>query len=579
MFMHSSITSQNPKNSSPSPFRGTTDQQLKLIDLCTQHEGLYFDCDGPDEFWDTIAIKVAGYVKPTTGLQARSWVDAICQERKECLLQGQIPARRGESEKLDIAIDAWLQIVGRKILQTTLSSIRTGYILTFGPEESDEEHILAKHCRDRLKSNMEYINIQKTKKVKSNRVTSVRLVQAIESIESQMAGQRPTIQALTPDQLYGPVTSCPRESLFPLLQPENTMSQTLPLTSSHSDYDTVSPRLNAEKLLARGLRTCPPTTAIPRDVAEPKISYSQFSQKISTPRTLFSGEKGVRASGLQSGKNLDWSLDLALPEWPGNATSFLEKGRISRRQSDRVNPEASSSLLAANIILPHSPSLRSLDKGTSKDHTGTEDRGLATLEDGESLQVQSNKSSDKGTLPELLVTPAIQLSRLSTKTGRHPQRRLNQQFQGQARDSETAATATYSPDSFPTGSLEGRSQPSQLAIPFAVSTVHTLEEQAPFSDDVSVIYLTQSPTRDPIKREGIDLGALRCDVSSSAANMNGVISIMPSQLMELVSATVSEIISRTTDDFEVRASHRFDNVEFHLRRLYEITRRRKQRYM
>ncbi|KAI1491625.1 hypothetical protein F5X96DRAFT_693135 [Biscogniauxia mediterranea] len=337
-------TQRLKSNRSQSTFTGQPYQQLKLIDLCTQHEGLYFDCDDLLEFWDNIAAKAPW---ETTGTQVQSWVEFVCRERKQCLLQGQIPPRREGSEKLDMAIDAWLQITGRKLLQTALTRMRTGSILAFGPEESDEEHLLTKHCRDRLRANMEYMRMQTTRKGKSNRVSGVRLVQAIESIESRVSGQQRelTAHALTPDQFYGPATSRAHENLSPILRPssQSTAAQTSPPACRNGSRKAAS---DTKGRAALESRACSPTTARTE-------RNGSFSQPVSTLESLMSDEQ-EDTENLQREQNRECSIDLGLLDDLGNTPSPEQVSR--QQQTGQARIEAFSTFLPTSRNTTTTPS-------------------------------------------------------------------------------------------------------------------------------------------------------------------------------------------------------------------------------
>ncbi|KAI1638484.1 hypothetical protein F4809DRAFT_255157 [Biscogniauxia mediterranea] len=336
-------TQRLKSNRSQSTFTGQPYQQLKLIDLCTQHEGLYFDCDDLLEFWDNIAAKVPWEI---TGIQVQSWIEFVCRERKQCLLQGQIPPRREGSEKLDMAIDAWLQITGRKLLQTALTRMRTGSILAFGPEESDEEHLFTKHCRDRLRANMEYVRMQTTRKGKSNRVSGVRLVQAIESIESRVSGQQRelTAHALTPDQFYGPAKSRAHENLSPILRPisQSTAAQTSSPACRNGSRKAAS---DARGRAALESRARSPTTARTE-------RNGSFSQPVSTLESLMSDEQDTE--NLQREQDRECSIDLGLLEDLGNTPS---PEQISgQQQTGQTRIEAFSTFLPTSRNTTTTPS-------------------------------------------------------------------------------------------------------------------------------------------------------------------------------------------------------------------------------
>ncbi|KAI5927504.1 hypothetical protein F4810DRAFT_267835 [Camillea tinctor] len=306
-------------DNSQSLFTGQPYQQLKLIDLCTQHEGLYLDCDDSLEFWDTIASKLPW---DNTTPQVRCWVEFVCRDRKQCLLTGQIPPHREGSEKLDIAIDAWLQITGRKLLQTALESMRTASVLVFGPEESEEEHLFTKHCRDRLRSNMEYVRMQTTRKGKSNRVSGVRLVQAIESIESRVPGQRQlaVTRALTPEQFYDPSKSHAYENTSPVQQPTSgTAAAQTSSPISSSSFCKTSSDARMQAAYESNTQGCHTATKTESD--------KSLSQAVSTLKSLMADE-----GNLQREQGRERSLDLSLLQDLGHIASQEQSSRQQQQQ-------------------------------------------------------------------------------------------------------------------------------------------------------------------------------------------------------------------------------------------------------
>ncbi|XXG93796.1 hypothetical protein Hte_000045 [Hypoxylon texense] len=157
--------------------------QIKLLDLCTEYQGVYYKSERLDDFWDMIAdILSRDFRIPVDGQDAETWVEGICREAKGYLTQGVAFPRRADREDLDIAIEVWLEVEGRRRLQKAASEMRMGYILAFGPEMSAEEHLLAGPCLHKVRENADKIKTAVSEKGKASRKTSILLVRKIEAL-------------------------------------------------------------------------------------------------------------------------------------------------------------------------------------------------------------------------------------------------------------------------------------------------------------------------------------------------------------------------------------------------------------
>lgn len=167
--------------------------QLDLIDLCTQFEGNYYECTDVDEFFNYVASKLSSLTHrshPHSGAEVKRLVTEVCQVRKQSLLARQIPPYHGEYEKLDMAIDGWLEIEGRRCMQQAVSDLISGYLLAFGPEESTPDFLLLPVCRNRMRMNSEHVKSKMSENGKANSVMSMRLVRRIEALDSRTAAER-----------------------------------------------------------------------------------------------------------------------------------------------------------------------------------------------------------------------------------------------------------------------------------------------------------------------------------------------------------------------------------------------------
>ncbi|CAJ2500820.1 Uu.00g036730.m01.CDS01 [Anthostomella pinea] len=549
----------------PAPPRSTIAQQLEVMDTCAQDEGLYHSCDNPCEFWDAVACKLSGPVKPT-GRELELHVRVICHERRECLLRGQIPPRREEYEKLDIAIDAWLQIEGRRILERCVQGIRLGYLLTFGPEESSYEHILSEDCLDKLKSNTEHMKMQRSKKGRAGRVTSVRLVRAIESIEANVPEQGPKLRAITPDEFYGPTSRRFRDSLSLLLEHDVDGSRALrgaypapilgklaenmpnaPLDMPARHFDTV---VDAD------------TTPEPEDALYPPLrpSSHMVTTEISTSR-----------QNIGAGAGPDACLDNSRP-------THREASAISRRTRQ---PEKGQEARRSDSANDNSLKIRT---------TSTEPKLFSVIDSAAPrLSTPSSVASSAGEVFRFSATPYRQAylhdesgqsaspAHDRARYGRSPapskgQARASEAVTGRHRASGTRRTSNVARNITPIAPLLGSVSSEPLAGRLQPLTScrdsqdqpghqgNKIKQYNPFGN-VPVIDLTESPKREQLKRE----------TTFGGDNMNGAMNISSGNLVSLVSHSVSHVIRRNIAEFEDRANRRLDIVEEHARRLWQGT--------
>ncbi|RYP65625.1 hypothetical protein DL771_008233 [Monosporascus sp. 5C6A] len=179
---------------------GTT-HELGLIDLCTQLEGYYYECDGIEEFYDLVATKL---VSPSelgrhpSGAAVKHRVAAVCEERKRILLAGRIPPYLKGRENLDQAIDGWVEIEGRRSMQQAVSDLVSSHRLAFGSEESTLEFVFLPAYRDTLRKNAEYISKKTSKDGKANSVICMRLVRFVEGLFERQPEDPPPLPTSPP---------------------------------------------------------------------------------------------------------------------------------------------------------------------------------------------------------------------------------------------------------------------------------------------------------------------------------------------------------------------------------------------
>ncbi|KAI1134048.1 hypothetical protein F5Y05DRAFT_246710 [Hypoxylon sp. FL0543] len=194
--------------------------QTRLIDLCTEYQGTYFECEHLDKFWDTIANALRRQVPfPLTGKDVEAWVEGICHEAKQCLLRREIVPHRVDREDLDIAIEDWLDIEGKRLLQRGSAQMQLGYLLAYGPEESSEENLFTSSCLSRLRENAGRMKTAATEKGKASRRTGVLLIRKIEELVSKPT-QEPTQKGPATQKSRGGIEDRTGEKLFPMIDPD-----------------------------------------------------------------------------------------------------------------------------------------------------------------------------------------------------------------------------------------------------------------------------------------------------------------------------------------------------------------------
>ncbi|KAH9897361.1 hypothetical protein F4778DRAFT_231056 [Xylariomycetidae sp. FL2044] len=212
------------------------DLQLKLVDFFVLHEGLFYKCASLDVFCDLVAAKFTSRNQLSlTGAILKTWIEAICQKRQDCLLGGVIPRRNEETEALDAAIDSWLEILGRKRVDQLSSELIRANLLAFGPDESSEDFLFTKECRDRIRANAENIKMATSDKGMANRNTSVRMVQMVENMD---LNPRLEPSQLRPEEFYGPRPGRLREDLSPSLGARSSRPGTASSTPASRNVDT-----------------------------------------------------------------------------------------------------------------------------------------------------------------------------------------------------------------------------------------------------------------------------------------------------------------------------------------------------
>lgn len=121
--------------------------------------------------------------QPLDGADLMHLVNTICLERKRHLHQQTIPPYTEAEEKLQRAIDEWLEIVGRRSLQKAVWEFTGAYQLVFGPEESSWESLLNPTCLQRVLTNHQHMLKRTTQQSKADSIASMKLLRKIEAFQ------------------------------------------------------------------------------------------------------------------------------------------------------------------------------------------------------------------------------------------------------------------------------------------------------------------------------------------------------------------------------------------------------------
>ena len=167
------------------------------MDFCAAHEGDYYESPRLARFYGLMAMKWASRTntprdQALTGADLQHLVDTICQDRRQYLHQSKIPPYTEAEERLQRAIDVWLEIEGRRALQKAIWDFNAAYLLVFGPEESSWESLLKPTCFFRVTANAEYMRKRTDRQSKANSLSSMSLVRKTESFQPWPLTPRPS---------------------------------------------------------------------------------------------------------------------------------------------------------------------------------------------------------------------------------------------------------------------------------------------------------------------------------------------------------------------------------------------------
>lgn len=437
--------------------------QIKLLDLCTEYQGIYFKCDRLGEFWDTVASAVScDFQVLCSGKEVETCVEDICHEAKECLIRGERFPLRAYRDDLATVIEHWLEVEGRRKLQRGAAEMKTGYLLTFGHDKPSEEHIFTNACSHRLRETTRKIKTAISQKGKASSRASVLSVRKIES-----PGSKTTQQRLASEDSHAHIGIGSQEKLSTIFSPYTSTRKLNHACSGSNQTNPLGTVKNAD------------------EVTTPKVS--EFEQR--TPRS----RKGKHAQKRRRVDN-DTSKESTL-EPPPTKKRFLERTSSTKSKKTPVRGNM-------DISLPEE--YPRTGGGRLDDST----RSTAAVSDLEKSDRRQN-DTDGGWTEELHLArqgDANGSAALSPTTSRADKKskrsRKRKSLRNKARRKEYNL-GKRSPDT----ASQNVSQISQ-ASPTSSSKVMLQDRerestQSPFRDvfrDVPIIDLTQSPSQEKAKR-------------------------------------------------------------------------------
>ncbi|KAI1073603.1 hypothetical protein F5B20DRAFT_566402 [Whalleya microplaca] len=560
--------------------------------MCTEHQGIYFACIHPRQFFDFIAGEFPMHSRPT-GEDVEFWLELICQETRECLLQEILPHRE-DHEDLDIAIEGWLEIEGRRKLRQGAAEMRIGHLLTFGPEESSEEHLLTNLCRDRLRSNAEDIKLAMSKKGKVSRSTSIRLVQKIESLSQKPKSKLPV---LTPNEFYGPPADRSYENLVPKLSHVDIGKTTSPSLSTNDD--PIDPS-GLPEVAGGSSNTAAHLPAMPDEVASSSVDVvptpdSHMSMGPSIPSEADEGQSDAKATEHRDIICLDSSPEPSQTTVPNGLQKALqrqteEQGHQQGGVDEKVSsnrPAVKKSLLEPSSSQPPKKKKKNRQRNSGKTvgptENSTDKKSSVTstiappsVNDPsdplphQSQQRQTNKLSSETRQPisqssgdtMSLVSPnTSQKRKKGSKRQNLPNRCHSQRDAGGNPLMGKPRNVTHSSPTNRALRAPSPQSPTLEADPTRLTGQHhhngTSKSIDKPSGSVPIIDLTQSPEIEPLKREGTVSEGREPRVNKLTENLKWATNITPEQLREIIGHTVA----RGLVDFEHRAAERLDKIE------------------
>ncbi|KAI1205356.1 uncharacterized protein F4807DRAFT_443728 [Annulohypoxylon truncatum] len=583
--------SEKAKQTRSLPSKLNHNLQVRLIDLCTEHQGAYFKCEDLADFWSEVAHSLdREFPFPITGKDVEGWVEGICHEAKGYLLRREIFPHHADREDLDIAIEDWLEIEGRRKFQHGFEEMIAGYLLAYGPEESEEHNLLTYSCLNRLRENMDRIKAAMSEKGEASRRNGALLIHKVELLASKPA-TKPTQQGLTPEEFYGRSSIRPHENLFPSLNSSVEIPSDPPLLGyARTEYQTVGPSGPTE---SAGERL---QSILSQPSGEPGVNQSPDVN-------LFSAEKPAETSfqsrssfgdGMQHDKTAERQNPTHVnpSEEPHSSTDQDTAYKAPRGQESDNITSHDTELQVSHQLVPGFPAVKksALDSGgarmpdTSKKARVHKGKGVIrsrqlSRNDNSRLDADLNLSTSSPTQDPM----AVDFSQ-STRSQQQPETCGesvgNTHFSGQEYANALAATPSavtqkarkkkaaskkqslankrhkhnYATSKSSTTSQRGSEglscdgknvggQRSQVLSAGSSGTARQSRDGDPAQSqfgNVPIIDLTRSPDQEIVKQElGWATQGLEGRISRLTANLNGVVGLTPEKIKEIIDRSVT----------------------------------------
>ncbi|KAI0880298.1 uncharacterized protein GGS22DRAFT_197603 [Annulohypoxylon maeteangense] len=515
--------------------------QIKLIDLCTEHQGTYFKCEDLAEFWDKVSHSLAlGSSFPITRNDVEGWVEEICREAKGSLLHREIFPHRAGREDLDIAIEDWLEIEGRRRFQHGFSEMIKGYLLAYGPEESEEEDLLTYSCLNRLRENMDRVKTAMSDKGEASRRNGAILIHKVELLAS-MPSIKSTQQALSPEELHDYTDDQSHEIRFPPLIPNADIpSDPPPLSHAGSQYQVVGPSSITESV-GNGSPNLPSRLSDEVDGSQSPAIELFSDQKL--PGTSVHLKRPLHDLSVQGDHQ-------SVPGFPAIKKSAIELGstgkpEISKKRKvqkgkgvDRSRQllRKDNSLPNANLNIPSTP-CSTQDPVAIDVSQNTQNQQQPGA--GEEFHVNSHLAGQEYA-NALAATPSTTTRKARKKKGTVEKQTLtNKKHLKQTNETNHSAIPSQR---VPLDSLTCNSDKGPAQNPFG---------------NVPVIDLTRSPDQEVVKQElGRATEGLEGQIIRLTANLNGVVGLTPEKIKDIIDRSVSARLN----DAAYQIVERFDKT-------------------
>ncbi|KAI1761929.1 hypothetical protein GGR53DRAFT_451104 [Hypoxylon sp. FL1150] len=580
--------------------------QIKLLDLCTEYQGIYYQSELMSEFWDMIADtldKQFRFPFPLTGKNVEVWVEGICREAKVYLTQGVAFPRHADHEDLNIAIEDWLEVEGRRKLQKGAAEMRMGYIFAFGPERSAEENLLADPCLHSLRENADKIKTAVSEKGKAICKRKIRLVQKIETLAPKQI-QKPATAEHPPGSGNGrsvkliPVFSFKGDDIT-TCSPDHDRVDDVGIGTFNMDKAATqkSPSINPE---ASNERYDTPHLSVgfsPARGPSPLLgALSPIKTPVSKRRTNTSNQKTASKPARQSCTNANtpsrWlcSSPSADRKYVLQASEMRSKKSPARDMTNADSPSPRESVKAnsnrasgrsTSVPPPPSSQIATTAASSSMQDQQQEVEGGSTS----IYNLRSARQGQPGPSPEV-VPPVISRKgkgkRRSTSQVDSPNKIHRTRYpMSSPLPTSSKAALEHIPDYYDDGDHD--QAPSMSPTP---SSNHSREPPAPStvgrsrtpcsrqdandmpariaSGAAPIIDLTQSP----VKKEGEEEGGAVFGnlggrlISQLTNNLHGAVG-----LTEHIKEIVGRTISQSLEEFERRAIGRLDGIQNDLRAL------------